>query len=136
MNNSNLINKMNDIYFDKLQEFVSKKLNMQYEATNFKLKDVDLKSQIYSSMSIYSLMADCLLEQNQDVNNLKELVKKDIIKAGKSITDLFQNSVANRIENIGFNNLDDYKQSLFNHIQITLTTLKEENKYSIEQERE
>ena len=138
MQNTQLLENMNKVYFKNLKARVENKLQMQDQPVNYQIKE-DIKSEIAGIISINTIMADFILQsqiQEVKVEDYYQKIKDDIIQATKEISKLFTKHVEERVEKQGYANLEEYKQALYSEIQASIKTLKAENTVEKESDEE
>ena len=136
MENS-MLNKLNKVYFAKLNECLAEKLGKGTDV-DFKYPDIDVKTDIASNISIYTIMADYILESTEkkpDINNYKQVLIEQIKKDAKFIINYVNENVKLYIEERGDKKAVEFKCALIGKINKTLNQIEKENS-CLEQEKE
>ncbi len=130
-----MLEKMNKVYFTRLKEYLSEKLGNGTEA-EFKSAEIDVKTEISSNISIYSVMADYILESSEkkpDLNDYKVVLVEAIKKDAKFIVSYVNSMVNEYILEKGDKKAVEFKEAFVGQVFKTLNQIEKQN-YEMEQE--
>lgn len=132
-----MLDKMNKVYFARLKECLADKLGTA-ELKDVKNKDIDVETFINSNLSIYTIMADYILESSErkpDINRFKAVLADKIKKDAKTIVAFVNDNVEEYIQVKGEKKASEFKQMLVGEVLKTLSVAEKKNIY-MEQEKE